>query len=158
MKWFVKCLRNYVNFLGRARRKEYWFFNLFSAIFMAIAYLLDWLIFGNPNAGISTCVWLFLLLPSLSVLVRRMHDLGRSGKIVLAYCLFFLVWLLVAVVMGISSFLAMSGTVPPISVGLLVVLGVGGAIIFAWSILFVVWCCLPGTHGDNKYGPDPKAE
>ena len=63
-EWFVKAVKQYVDFSGRARRKEYWYFTLFYLIF-----------------GIVTCYigFLALLLPSLAVGVRRLHDIGKSG-------------------------------------------------------------------------------
>ena len=99
MKWFILCLRNYVNFSGRARRKEYWFFVLFTFIFSIVARLLDLLIFGPSGMLISGLFGLAMLLPQLAaaasqaapanpstpgnVLVRRLHDTNRSGKWVL---------------------------------------------------------------------------
>ena len=45
MKWFVKCLRNYVSFEGRARRSEFWYFVLFSFLFLLVARIIDALLF-----------------------------------------------------------------------------------------------------------------
>ena len=75
--WFVKCIKNYVTFEGRARRKEYWFFVL---VHFGIAFLV-----GVLDAVIGTgqmfgnILGLALFLPSLSVASRRLHDTGRSG-------------------------------------------------------------------------------
>ena len=41
MNWYLKCLQNYANFSGRARRKEYWFFVLFNVIFAVVAAIID---------------------------------------------------------------------------------------------------------------------
>lgn len=92
MKWFILCLRNYVNFSGRARRKEYWFFVLFTFIFSIVARLLDLLIFGPSGMLISGLFGLAMLLPQLAVLVRRLHDTNRSGKWVLGYYLLTILW------------------------------------------------------------------
>jgi uncharacterized membrane protein YhaH (DUF805 family) len=79
------CLqRKYADFSGRARRSEYWFFILFTAIVSAVAGVLD-AIFGIRNgpyggAGpIQGLLQLALLVPTLAVGARRLHDIGRSG-------------------------------------------------------------------------------
>jgi uncharacterized membrane protein YhaH (DUF805 family) len=74
--------RKYATFSGRARRSEFWFFVLFSAIVRTIANVLDAIIHsGNSTRGgvISAIVALLLLIPSLAVSVRRLHDTDRSG-------------------------------------------------------------------------------
>ncbi|OCG18375.1 MULTISPECIES: DUF805 domain-containing protein [unclassified Gilliamella] len=82
MNWFIDCItKNYANFNGRARRKEYWMFILFDFLFNIIADL----IFGNfgeigdSPIRIIHIIWLAMLLPYLSVTVRRLHDTDRSG-------------------------------------------------------------------------------
>ncbi|MEI7619808.1 MAG: DUF805 domain-containing protein [Actinomycetota bacterium] len=71
---FVASIRsafnNYANFKGRSARPEYWYFFLFS-------FLIRLALSGSvPSAAIAT---LGLAIPSISVGVRRMHDVGRSG-------------------------------------------------------------------------------
>lgn len=66
----------YATFSGRARRSEFWWFALFSGIVQTVMSLLDAAI-GNRILGLL--VALALLLPSLAVTVRRLHDTGRSG-------------------------------------------------------------------------------
>ena len=76
MKWFMQALKNYAAFEGRARRKEFWFFALFFLILSVVAAVVDSL-YGLPI--LSAVVFLGLILPSISVSVRRLHDTGRSG-------------------------------------------------------------------------------
>lgn len=76
MNWYLKCLRQYVDFSGRARRKEYWMFCLFNIIFGIILAILDALIGMNV---LSVIYSIGVLLPSLAVCVRRLHDIGKSG-------------------------------------------------------------------------------
>lgn len=84
MKWFVKCIRNYATFSGRARRCEYWYFALFQFIFMIVALCLDRMLFGAVSGlWFYKLTALFLFLPGLAVTVRRLHDTGRSGKLLL---------------------------------------------------------------------------
>ena len=80
--WFVKCLKNYANFSGRARRKEYWFFIVVQIGLIIIASIIDSVIFNGPSIFYALTV-LGLFIPSLSVAIRRMHDTGRSGWLTL---------------------------------------------------------------------------
>ncbi|RUO23005.1 DUF805 domain-containing protein [Aliidiomarina minuta] len=83
MKWFLKVVQNYAVFQGRARRKEYWMFALFYAIFYVLAIVLDGVLgtlHAETGIGLITTIYLLaLLIPSLAVLVRRLHDTNRSG-------------------------------------------------------------------------------
>ena len=76
MNWWLKCIKNYVTFEGRARRKEYWMFYLFNVLFAAIAGFLDG-IFGLTL--LSIIYPLITFIPGLSVSIRRLHDVGKSG-------------------------------------------------------------------------------
>ncbi len=81
-----KCISNYANFNGRARRSEYWWFFLFSFILRIISMLIDISILNTSPDGIgvlSTIVGLGLLIPSIAVAVRRVHDVGKSGWFIL---------------------------------------------------------------------------
>ena len=77
--WFKKGLRNYTNFSGRARRKEFWYFNLAQFILLIIASVLDSVIFSSETSLFYFLVALGLFLPSLAVGIRRLHDTSRSG-------------------------------------------------------------------------------
>jgi uncharacterized membrane protein YhaH (DUF805 family) len=77
MEWYLKVLKNYVGFQGRARRKEYWMFNLFNFIAAIILVIVDFSMGLYPL--FSGLYGLAILLPSLAVLVRRLHDTGKSG-------------------------------------------------------------------------------
>ena len=69
----------YVGFTGRARRSEFWYWTLFQIIVGIVASILDRAVFDRNNAAFSVIVGLGLLLPSLAVAVRRLHDSGRTG-------------------------------------------------------------------------------
>ncbi len=73
---------NYANFSGRARRSEYWWFYLFTMICYVVASIVDAAI-GIPI--LTAVVMLGLIIPSLAVSVRRMHDTGRSGWWILIF-------------------------------------------------------------------------
>ncbi|MBQ9253373.1 MAG: DUF805 domain-containing protein [Bacteroidales bacterium] len=76
MDWYLKCLRQYADFNGRARRKEYWMFVLFNIIFAIVAGIIDGIIGLNLFSIIYPLV---VLIPGLAVAVRRLHDIGKSG-------------------------------------------------------------------------------
>ena len=96
MNWYLDVLKKYVEFSGRARRKEYWMFFLFNFIAAAIACVIDVMIFGGVGVVYGLYI-LGVLLPSLGVTVRRLHDTGRTGWWVLAMLIpviGFFVWII----------------------------------------------------------------
>ena len=68
----------YVTFSGRAARSEYWYWTLFTIIASVVAGIIDEIIFIGIDI-VGTLVSLGLLLPSVAVGVRRLHDIERSG-------------------------------------------------------------------------------
>jgi len=87
MQWYLKCLKQYVDFNGRARRKEYWMFVLFNIIFIAVATILDNVLglafYPLPCGPLYLIYMISVLAPSLAVVVRRLHDVGKSGWFIL---------------------------------------------------------------------------
>lgn len=83
MNWWFTAMKKYVVFSGRARRAEYWMFYLFTLIFGVVAIILDNALgLANEETGYGILYVLFGLavaLPYLSVTVRRLHDVGKSG-------------------------------------------------------------------------------
>jgi uncharacterized membrane protein YhaH (DUF805 family) len=74
------ALSKYATFSGRARRAEYWWFTLFSLLAVLAAVALDVALGISEEYNVlSTLVVLALILPGISVAVRRLHDTGRSG-------------------------------------------------------------------------------
>ena len=83
MEWYLKVLKNYATFSGRARRKEFWMFVLFNIIISILLTAFDALI-GTYDAQtgygtISGIYSLAVVIPSIAVSVRRFHDVGKSG-------------------------------------------------------------------------------
>jgi uncharacterized membrane protein YhaH (DUF805 family) len=76
MEYFIGALKKYADFTGRARRKEYWMFVLFYLIFYVVTIGIDMALGTTFIAAIFS---LGLLLPSLAIGARRLHDTGRSG-------------------------------------------------------------------------------
>ena len=110
MHWYIEVLKKYAVFSGRARRAEFWYFFLFSAIISIFLTLIDEFMglkfeLRGENLGfLSTLYYIAVLIPYLAVIFRRLHDTGRSGWWIL---IFFIpiVGVIVAVV-----FLASKGT------------------------------------------------
>ncbi|OYW39782.1 MAG: hypothetical protein B7Z35_03200 [Hydrogenophilales bacterium 12-61-10] len=83
MNWYLGVLKQYAVFKGRARRKEYWFFILFNLIASLVLTGVDFMT-GSLDAELgmgllSGLYSLAVLIPSLAVTVRRLHDTGRTG-------------------------------------------------------------------------------
>ncbi len=77
MNYYLSVLSNYAQFTGRARRAEYWNFALFNALISVPLSLFG--AFSEPVSWISTLYSLAVMIPSIAVGVRRMHDVGKSG-------------------------------------------------------------------------------
>ena len=129
MKWWLTCIRKYVTFEGRARRKEYWMFTLFNVVFVVVTMLLD-------------------ILPTLTVVVRRLHDIGRSGWWLAGY---YGVAFVCTILMMIGSVLMLGGKGSGMALT-----GVGFAVLMITAVWMIVWMCFDSQAGENKYGPNPK--
>jgi uncharacterized membrane protein YhaH (DUF805 family) len=84
MEWMTMPLRRYAEFSGRSRRKEYWMFTLLLVIVNIVITVVETALgLGTSIGGIygplSLLVLLVILVPSIAVGVRRLHDTGRSG-------------------------------------------------------------------------------
>jgi len=80
MKWYLQVLKKYTDFDGRARRSEYWYFTLFSALISITLALIN---VAMGAKYIDTIYSLAVLVPSIAVGVRRMHDVNKSGWYIL---------------------------------------------------------------------------
>jgi uncharacterized membrane protein YhaH (DUF805 family) len=158
MEWMILPLRRYAQFSGRSQRKEYWMFALLNIIASIILSLLDTALGlgGHVNdyatqsaggfaagaygrGGLLSSIWsLAILLPSLAVAVRRLHDIDRSGWWLLAPVL----PILLGVILTFASAFLLGG-----------LLMLAGGIS---AIVLLVWACMDGTRGPNRFGPDPK--
>ena len=88
MEAVLNVIPNYANFSGRARRSEYWYFVLLTVIVSAVLGILSQIPFLGMIATLLSGVWsLAILVPSLALVWRRLHDIGKPG-----------VWFLIALV------------------------------------------------------------
>jgi uncharacterized membrane protein YhaH (DUF805 family) len=79
MNWYLTVLRdNYANFSGRARRSEYWYYVLFNLIICMVLFGLSFAL-GMVGMILYIVYALGTLIPSLAVVVRRLHDVNKSG-------------------------------------------------------------------------------
>ena len=83
MNWYLEVLKKYAVFSGRARRKEYWFFVLFNIIIALALTFIDFstgLYDVESEIGLLSSLYsLAVLVPSIAVTIRRLHDTGRTG-------------------------------------------------------------------------------
>ncbi|MGR5236331.1 DUF805 domain-containing protein [Vibrio alfacsensis] len=97
--WYLGVIRNYTGFSGRARRQEYWYFTLVNILVNLVMNIIDRIlgnVFQIDNFGLFGVLYaLFILIPSLAVTVRRLHDTDRTGW-----------WVLIAII-PIIGFLVM---------------------------------------------------
>ena len=130
------CLKeNYCNFEGRAPRSEYWWFELFAALLVIVTLVLDGFLgtYAVTSSGrmigfINSIFLLAILLPSIAVAVRRLHDTDRSG------------WFFLLILTPIVG--AFFG-----DIGLLVS--------FVGWIVLLVFFVQRGDSGSNRFGYDP---
>lgn len=81
VQWYIDALRKYAVFSGRARRKEYWMYTLFSCLIYAALLVLAFT--SDVMAVLAALFGVASIVPTLSVTVRRLHDTGKSGWVFL---------------------------------------------------------------------------
>ena len=125
------CLGKYAKFDGRASRSEYWFFVLFSSIYMFVGgFLLGMIGTADLESGIAIWVLMIpIIVPLTSAAARRLHDINQSGWM---QCIFF------------PGFIADE------------FLGTGYVIYFLTLALFVFWFSQAGKKGKNRFGAQPR--
>jgi uncharacterized membrane protein YhaH (DUF805 family) len=164
--WAIRPLKNYANFSGRASRAEFWWFTLFVMIVYVVVMFVAGAVGGSiaaasPTSALATgsfgllsvlmiVFWLALLVPSIAVQLRRLHDTNRSGWWLGAF------WLLYIVYMGVAFrtiFNVTPGAVP--NLGMAAGVGILALLMLIASITLLVFFCIRGTAGPNRYGEDP---
>lgn len=155
MNYFIDCLtKKYACFSGRARRQEYWMFVLFNIIACIIVSVVSGVLVSVTNvtafAFLGTIYNLAVLIPGFAVLVRRLHDTGRSGW----WCLIMLIALIPFICWGAA------GAIHFIDIEQSCCFRLTQFISFIYNIIcgivLLVFCCLDSQPGENQYGPNPK--
>jgi len=170
MEWMLMPLRRYAEFSGRSRRQEFWMFMLLLLIIWIVAFFGIMMMGagalsmaganadGSPRvagmmgmfasmgiiAVILGIVWLALLIPTLAVQTRRLHDTDRSGW-----------WLMIYWGPAILSWIVNIAGAANQSASLVMLGGLCSLLALIASIVLLVFWCLPGTNGPNRFGPDP---
>jgi len=149
IEWAILPLKKYATFSGRAPRAEYWWYYLATVIVgIPIGFLDRVLGTGQLFAGIFD---LALLLPWLSVSVRRLHDTDRSG------------WWFAALLGALIGDIALFGVMSMLETGTdanrtplgFTSIIAATVVLIGAAITLIVFMVLPGTEGMNRYGPDP---
>ena len=145
------CFKKYVDFTGRARRSEYWWFMLFCLLITLV------------TCGVGALV---VLLPSLAVQVRRLHDTNRSGWWVGANLIVSAVTTGLYIAAMFSLFgtalhyynneTAMASALLSSGSGWLIVISLLGLVGTVLGIVIFVFTLLDSDRGTNQYGPSPK--
>ena len=129
MNWYLKGLKNYTNFTGRARRKEYWMFLLFHYLIMVILFFIigftseEFSDIKEINMISIICVFLLVIyilgtiLPLLAITARRLHDTDKSAW-----------WYLICIIPYIGRF------------------------------IILIFTCMDSYGGTNKWGVNPKKD
>ena len=144
-------VEKYADFSGRAPRAEYWWYALALIIVFVVLSIVESILgikgmIGGIYGPLTALLWLATIVPGLAVGVRRLHDTNRSG-----------LWLLLVIPYVISAVVALVSMASGSFVGLGSA-GVLGIIGFLCAIALLVFMVLPGTPGDNRYGPNPYGE
>ena len=82
MDWYIGVLKKFADFSGRARRKEFWMFILFTLIISFVLAFIDGLLGMRAANGFGLLSGLYslaVLVPSIAVAIRRLHDRDMSG-------------------------------------------------------------------------------
>ena len=135
-----QTLRKYAEFNGRASRHEFWCFFAFVIIANAVCGLIGMLFGFGPT--LSALVGLLLVVPQISVAVRRLHDLNKSGRELIVPCVMFA---------ALPLAFAFRGILPK-----LVALGFLGITLLAFANLLTLFL-KKGSTIPNRYGAAPTA-
>jgi len=135
MEWMILPLKRYADFQGRSRRLEYWMFTLGMSL-VAVLVFVPLFIFTGARGGIYPGG-------------QQTGDplAGASAVVLVALGLFYLVILIPSLAVQVRRFHDQDRS------GWLVLLGL---IPYIGGLILLVFMCLEGTHGPNRYGPDPK--
>ncbi|WJP97278.1 DUF805 domain-containing protein [Macrococcus bovicus] len=172
MEAYKRFWQNAFKMRGRARRKEYWvpvLFNtlislalgiIFAFVDMALGYGSDILaddqmadVSLTKPSDIANGIWsLILLIPSFTVMARRLQDININGWWALVPHLGGVVTIIGLILGALSLFMLGGAEVST----LLIMVGVAILVAVIVGIVFLVFTILDGKPGPNKYGEDPK--
>lgn len=135
--WALKCFRHYVDFSGRAQKKEFWYFQLCQILISIIinGYAIIILQENTESSLMHTVSLLFFcifFLPDMSVTVRRLHDIGKTGWWAILKVVSYLYLILIQLYVNISIFIALIEIVSVITL--------------------IIFCCIDTEEKENQWG------
>jgi len=146
-EYFLKCLRSYFDFKGRACRKEFWSFMFFDVMIIVwlvimLSLFIDMMnLCREPLESLTTLFTFFiklpLLIPLISVAVRRLHDLNKSGLYIIPLC--------ICMAIEIIYFFPIEFIKDYYTH-----IGIFNSIVYAYFIIFIF--IRKGNEGMNRYG------
>lgn len=134
-------LEKYATFTGRAIRSEFWWFQLFSVglgLLMGVLGLITGMV--AIFDGIDSLISLILLIPTIAVTCRRLHDTNRSG------------WWQLLPLLGLAPILLLIATGSAFTSPLIIIFGIVTA---GLVVLLIYWLAQTGDVGENRFGSDP---
>jgi len=140
--------KHYMDFDGRVRRTQFWHYILvYFVVGLGVSIVGGILVMP----GLRSLYGLALLVPTLGITARRLHDIDKPTSWVLILAIPFALEILLGVLALVSVFLfpiffLVAGLATLISLLMLVAL-----------VVLIYFCAQPGTVGPNQYGPDPKS-
>ncbi|MGN6817121.1 MAG: DUF805 domain-containing protein [Sphingomonas sp.] len=170
MEWMLMPLKRYADFSGRSRRQEFWMYMLLLVVIWMVAFAAMMVMGvgamsmagvnadGTPRVGgmagmfasmgifavIFGIIWLALLIPTIAVSVRRLHDTDRSGF-----------WLLMPIGIYVLAIVVIIAGAANQSSAMMIFGTILSLLQWVASIVLLVFYCLPGTNGPNRFGADP---
>jgi uncharacterized membrane protein YhaH (DUF805 family) len=152
---YLRMWKKYADFRGRDTRAEYWHAFLINS---AIGFVLSLLAYTTiVLTTISGLYSLAAIIPGLALFTRRMHDIGKSGKL----------WIVAVIPIAISGAFALAafiGTIGALAFGgsgaaimtFITISGIFGCVTIAVGIYMIILLAKQGDYGANKYGEDPR--
>ncbi|MEY1555462.1 DUF805 domain-containing protein [Yoonia sp. R2331] len=143
------CFSKYATFSGRASRSEYWYFVLWQFLIGFVTGFVDGFILGATGdfSPLNSIASLVLLLPTLAVSWRRLHDVNRSGWWIGG----FYIVLFATVALGFSMYADVPLDAEPAG-SFLALAGLFGIGFLVYTIVILVFFCTRGTPGPNRFG------
>ena len=129
------CFKKYSVFRGRANRAEYWYWRLFEFLVAYASFRIDQIFFEKNSTTISLVTFFITLIPGISVSVRRLHDIGRSGW-----------WLLFPL---LSTFFFFFTKITNMSI---IIINVATILSIVSFLVLLFWFVSPGTKEKNRFG------
>lgn len=109
----------------------------------------------NAYLVVLGIMYVALVLPTLGVTIRRLHDIGKSGWWYIGLLLIGFLWsMAVGIMVGISAVTGSQGFSPVGGI----LFGVCLVVMLVLAVVMIVWLCKPSQPGENKYGQEPYME